>query len=108
MRIKKLTAKTAGYGNANNVSHLIPPNEPDPTPGIAAATLTPGKAGETQYVCHETKVFYCSTHGLTINEGHTSLTCQKPGTTHNKTATLLNRKGGSDAIKCGRAGKASA
>jgi hypothetical protein len=110
VRIKKLTAKTAGYGNANNVSHVIPPNEPDPDPtaGIAAATLNAGKTKENQYVYHETKVFYCSTHGLTINEGHTSLTCQKPGTNHNKTATLLNRKGGCDAIKCGRAGKASA
>jgi hypothetical protein len=106
VRIKKLTAKHAGYGNANEASHLIPPNDPAPAPGTAAATTN--RPGETQYICHETKVYYCSTHGLTLNVDHTSLTCQKPGANHNKTATLLNRKGGSDLIKCGRAGKASA
>jgi hypothetical protein len=43
--------------------------------------------------------YYCWTHGLSTNPGHTSATCTKMATGHVKDATLQDMKGGNNTIR---------
>lgn len=120
-RLKKLTAKNAGY-STNPVA-----NAATVAPGsyqqgyqqgwIAALSLktetTPGIAnnatGSSAPICLPTgdcsaisqggiKFYYCHTHGLGRNKNHTSATCNRPAEGHKKEATLDKMMGGSTTI----------
>jgi hypothetical protein len=44
-------------------------------------------------------MYYCHTHGLSINHEHTSMTCATRGPNHDATATADNMKGGCNLIR---------
>jgi hypothetical protein len=83
--------------------------------GIAAAAIETRRIAEQAKADHKVKqlaaekakkaltaaaaakpLFYCYTHGITANSGHTSATCKYPGPGHKCEATMKNRLGGSD------------
>ena len=101
LRLKKLTAAAAGYHGANRAT-IIPPDTPvSPPPAIAATAQTHDAH------CQGEPLFYCWSHGLGKNPAHTSATCMnKKSDDHNDLATLMDRRGGSEHINCGRSGKA--
>jgi hypothetical protein len=87
LRINKLTAKTAGYHGAHNVT--APPDATchAVTPATSTATDANNKYAYTMYYCH--------THGAGRSAKHTSLTCTKRSEGHNEHATVSNMMGGS-------------
>jgi hypothetical protein len=101
LRLKKLTAASAGYHGANHTV-LIPPDEPT-SPSLHQASAAHTTGGN--HHCDDEAVFYCWSHGLVRNAAHTSKSCNNTSTGHVYDATLMNRKGGSDKISCGRSGK---
>jgi hypothetical protein len=101
-RIKKLTAKAAGYHGANQAT-LIPPNDEPPNQQIAAAA-TPQEQ-QQRFKSNDSPLYYCWTHGLAKNPDHTSQNCSRPDEGHQKEATVENRLGGINKINFGRSGK---
>jgi hypothetical protein len=96
-RLRKLTARTAGYHGANHaatqpntaVTELAAAAQPAPTPS-AAVKLTNG-----------TMMYYCWTHGLGKNRNHTSANCHNKDKDHKDAATADNLLGGNDRIMSG-------
>jgi hypothetical protein len=86
----KKTMKAAGYHGANAATKARANNTTDPNKG--RNPMTDG-----------TVVFYCHTHGIGINQGHTSATCNNKGAKHNDTTTIydFHLKGGSSNIMIG-------
>jgi hypothetical protein len=105
-RLKKLTAKAAGYHGANKAT-IIPPDEaPAGAPdAIAAAAAAPCPIATPRYTSNNTTLHYCWTHGLAKNPDHTSQNCSRPDEGHQKDATIDNRLGGINKINFGRTGK---
>jgi hypothetical protein len=96
-RLKKITAKAAGYHAANGV--IQPPDLTDKTPPSAALAARPPAA---PVVLDGLNLCYCWTHGL--QKSHTSKTCEQPGEGHQKDATAMNRMSGSVYLAFGRQG----
>jgi len=98
--LHRLTSSSAGYHSANVVTKHDPTTEKleiimaellalkiDLSAQKAAMKLpTPGSNNQR---------FYCHTHGISANSGHTSATCNKKGPDHKDGATLRNKMGGS-------------
>jgi hypothetical protein len=85
-RLTAMTTGAAGY-SANAAG------APPPAAGVAPGHVLTGT----------TRMYYCWSHGLGINENHTSATCsnQKPG--HQVTATAAKMMGGCNTIFTPRA-----
>jgi hypothetical protein len=86
----KLTARSAGFRGANNVT---------PEPATPPATTIPGNAyrgneGTPAFNSNKIELYYCWIHGLSRNPQHTSSQCQSKSDNHQDTATLDNRMGG--------------
>jgi hypothetical protein len=102
LRLKKLTAAAAGYHGANSVN-IIPPDTAEPPPSNALAAAAHVTNGHN---CDGEPLFYCWSHGLSKNPAHTSKTCSNTKDEHVAKAILMNRRGGSGHINCGKSGKA--
>ena len=99
-RLRKLTAKQAGYQGANRATQAP---APAPTPAPAPATDTNRNAGTSTVTTNNgIKMYYCWTHGLGTNRAHTSATCQNKGEGHKDDATADNLMGGCDRIMAPR------
>jgi hypothetical protein len=90
-RLRKLTAQTAGFHGANQA--IAPPPTAAATAALAALSITPPVVA-----VGEVKMYYCHTHGLGKNAGHTSTTCTNPGPQHKTEATISNMLGGNRQI----------
>ena len=97
-RVRKLTAQSAGFHGANSAAGIVfdPLISPAVPATAAAATGTP-----TVTTNCNTKMYYCWTHGLGINNTHTSATCQHKGIGHKDTATVMHMQGGNNTIYTG-------
>jgi hypothetical protein len=103
-RLRKLTAKAAGYHGANKATAVTPPAAAIvPPPANALAVGQP--ATPHGYSSNSIDLFYCWSHGLSKNPEHTSGTCNSKGKGHPDDATVDNRKGGINKINFGRSGK---
>jgi hypothetical protein len=110
IRLRNITAKSAGFhAAANNAGQITPPPganliPPDPT---AAAAITPAQRGDapTTWTSNSKPLYYCWTHGLNQNPQHTSRLCESKSEGHCDDATLENRKGGINKINFGRSGR---
>lgn len=102
-RMKK-TARAAGFHGAHAATGTNPTN-----PNIesaAAANTTQNTAtggagnGRSPHVLlnNGVRMYYCHTHGLGLNSGHTSPHCQKPAEGHKVEATADNMMGGNNRI----------
>jgi hypothetical protein len=101
IRLKKLTAAAAGYHGANRANVIPPDTTTPPAPANAAAAQT------SSVQCAGEPLFYCWSHGLGKNPAHTSATClNHKSDGHDALATLMDRRGGSEHINCGKSGKA--
>jgi hypothetical protein len=101
LRLKKLTAAAAGYHDANPANIIPPDSAMPPTTNIAAA------AQPSDVHCAGEPLFYCWSHGLSKNPAHISDTCNnQKSDDHDVLATLMDRRGGSEHINCGKSGKA--
>lgn len=101
-RIQKLTVKEAGYYHRANAAMT---QEPDMSgDNLAAAvkkvTITPPKVKNAYQVttADGTCYFYCWSHGLGLNQHHTSHTCKNKREGHLDNATLSTINGGSARI----------
>ena len=99
-RMRKLTAKAAGFHSAN--SAICPEGKPSAT--SAAATPPRPVSPEPPHVSLPSgvKMFYCWSHGLGKNRAHTSQTCQNRKDGHHENATADNMMGGCNTIMTGR------
>jgi len=82
-RNRKATAGQAGY-TAN------------------AAKTVPGKENKNP---EGKKMYYCWSHGLSMNPEHTSATCKNPKEGHETAATIFDMRGGSNKIARARGDK---
>jgi hypothetical protein len=85
-RLKKLTAKAAGYHAANGVLQSPPELIDEATPSIptkAFAANTPPTV-----VVDKLELCYCWSHGL--QKTHNSIGCEQPSEGHQKEATAIN------------------
>lgn len=78
-RKRKLTSQGAGYHQVALVQ------------SANAATTNPPPTEPTLY--------YCWSHGASLNSAHTSATCSRPATDHCKHATLYDMQGGCNVIQ---------
>lgn len=86
--IRELICQEINAASANNTP-----------PATLPATKTFKKVdGAEGYTAFGQAIFYCHTHGITFNKNHRSATCTRKGENHDDTATLWNRKGGSDKM----------
>jgi hypothetical protein len=109
LRIKRLTAQSAGFHGANQASTIRPPPAPNipAPPSVNAATARQATSAGTASPVNVdgTTVYYCWSHGAQMNPNHTSLTCENQKTGHKTDATFFDRKNGSPYINCGRSGR---
>ena len=70
-------------------------NSPPSTPATQAKVFKKVQGVEA-YTDLGQVIFYCHTHGVTFSKNHRSATCSNKGINHDDSATLWNRKGGSD------------
>jgi len=97
-RLEKLTAAQAGYHGANSVTPLNGNARPTSDTALAATTT-----GTSHVIANDgTKMYYCWTHGLGLNENHTSPTCKNKAEGHKDDATVSNMQGGSTTLMTGR------
>jgi hypothetical protein len=112
IRLRNITAKSAGFHSAANIAGqitpppgatIIPPDYAD----AATAAITPAQrsATETRWTSNSKPLYYCWTHGLNQNPQHSSRLCKHKGEGHCNDATLENRKGGINKINFGRSGR---
>jgi hypothetical protein len=107
LRLKKLTAAAAGYHGANRATLIPPDTNLPPAPTILPPAPTIAAAAQAVPAhCAGEPLFYCWSHGLGKNPAHTSATClNQKSTDHDTLATLMDRRGGSEHINCGKSGK---
>ena len=109
-RIRKLTAGSAGYHGAHNVSTVPHPlATPIATSSTSipasAALVTPAATTPAANVVNLEggRMYYCWTHGLSTNRNHTSATCLNKAEGHKDDATAFRMRGGNNTISAGRA-----
>ncbi|GFH50518.1 hypothetical protein CTEN210_06994 [Chaetoceros tenuissimus] len=86
--IRELICQEINAASTNNTPPATPP---------AANTFKKVKGAEG-YTEFGQAIYYCHTHGITFNKNHRSATCSNKGDNHDDSATLWNRKGGSDKM----------
>ena len=100
-RERKLTARTAGYHGANAACIVINPFTNTPVPETAAAVMQQNTAtppGGSIRLESGKIMYYCWSHGLGLNRGHTSANCERPKAGHQITAATDNLMGGCNYI----------
>jgi hypothetical protein len=105
-RLRKLTAKAAGYHGANKATAVTPlapavTHAPPPATALAAGQ----QAAPPRFSSNSIELFYCWSHGVSKNPEHTSGSCNSKGEGHQDDATIDNCKGGINKINFGRSGK---
>ena len=95
-RERKLTARTAGYHGANAACTVITDNE-EPLTETAAAAMMQNRPAHIRLE-NGKLMYYCWSHGLGLNQGHTSLNCERQKEGHQVTATADNIMGGCNLI----------
>ena len=95
-RLRKLTAQTASFHGAHQ-AEIVPPSPP-----ATALSVTPAAPPAPVVTVGEVKMYYCHSHGLGRNPGHTSLNCTNPDPDHKTAATIKNMMGGNDRISINR------
>ena len=107
-RLRKLTAKTAGYHGANQALTNNTQENLQETSAVATTKNSKPPSGKTATnpfgvnVGNNRTMYYCWTHGLGKNPNHTSPNCKNKATGHQDTATADNLMGGNDRIMSGR------
>ena len=93
-RVKKQTAnQMLGFAGA---AQATTPTSGTPTSG----TPTTHSATPATLVCFAgTEFSYCWSHGLTTNTLHNSITCTKKANGYQSDATIMDMKGGNNAIR---------
>jgi hypothetical protein len=94
-RIRKLTAKTAGYHGANAADGTRRPPLATPPP-------TPSPPHNTPMSPDCAPMYYCWTHGLGKSHSHTGHTCTRKAPGHQDNATADNLMGGNNTIMRGK------
>lgn len=88
-RLRKLTLGQVGFHGANAATII------NPAPAQTPPTIpTPARV----IANNDVHVYYCWTHGLGFNTGHTSATCQRKAPNHQDAATVDNTMGGNTTI----------
>jgi len=111
-RLRKLTAKTAGYHGANSalptsdtssVTDTLPTTIITDTAsqGTAAAATTLTTDTASVRTNNNVTMYYCWSHGLGKNRGHTSATCHNKREGHQDTATADKMMSGNNRIMTG-------
>jgi hypothetical protein len=100
---RKMTARMAGFHGANNAQNPVTP-EKQRTPDDEHQANNANE-GPSTYKSNIINHYYCWTHGLSRNAGHTSSNCDHKAKNHQDTATVDNRMGGVNKISFGRSGK---
>ena len=96
-RLRRVTAAQAGYHAANLAATSPPPPSVAPPPASALLAVQPPPAPPV--VTNDgISVYYCWSHGLSVNSGHTSATCRRPRVGHQESATYMNMMGGSTKL----------
>lgn len=91
------TAKKAGFHGANNAKVS---KHRTKTPAKAnmgtdkTDTAATNNTDERYFMFGDKKIWYCWTHGGSVNPQHTSATCKRPASGHQKHATWSNLCGG--------------
>jgi len=96
-RARKLTARAAGYHGANAACVVID-NNGAPLSETAAAAMTQARPVPHIRLENGKLMYYCWTHGLGLNQRHTSANCERPKEGHQVTATADNIMGGCNII----------
>jgi hypothetical protein len=91
---KLQTAKDAGYHSANNATNNT--KTIAPSTAIVSATNDP-----SHVMFNDHKVYYCHTHGGTLNAKHTSATCSNPGPNHIRNSSWTNPCNGCMVVSIG-------
>jgi hypothetical protein len=84
-----ISAKAAGY-QALLMTHLE--NKENQSPNVSPSKTKPDAIIDT------TEIYYCWSHGLGFNLGHTSCTCHNKKNGHKDDATIRNCQGGKNSI----------
>jgi hypothetical protein len=95
-RKKTMTTKDAGFHGANAATKIAP--TPTTTP---ATTTTNNTRNDSQFVDPSSgrKIYYCWSHGGSLNPDHTSAKCLYPKEGHQKEATWMNMMDGCCEMK---------
>ena len=122
IRIRKLTARQAGFHGANATTVATTPTRGATNAMEGLSVLSPmtgsDNSGTTETAAaassgntstsspHVTTndgllMYYCHTHGLGTNANHTSATCNRPAEGHQREATVSNMMGGNNKIMTG-------
>ncbi len=101
-RKKQMTTKDAGFHGAHAVTKSYKAAVINET--TAAEETTPTIRTTTNFVDPTSgrKIYYCHSHGGTINPKHTSKTCTRPKDGHQSEATWFNMMGGSCEMNFGK------
>jgi hypothetical protein len=100
-RHRKMTARAAGFHGANQITpepKTAPKENPDGNTYGSKEDPSAFKSNNIELY------YYCWTHGLLRNLGHTSCKCEHKVDNHQDNATLDNRMGGVNKILFGRSG----
>jgi hypothetical protein len=99
-RCSKMTAKSAGFSNANAANAEANATTKDTSNNTSTKQVPTFDPKEHQFCLPEggDVIFYCYTHGIGTNPNHTSATCTAPAEKHKKNATFKKRMGGSTAV----------
>jgi hypothetical protein len=92
-RERRVTTKHAGYHGANNAQAN--------TPAKSTTPKAPPSPQRNIRSNNDIMMYYCWTHGLGLNSGHTGATCQRKAEGHQDHATIDNRMGGSTNLMIG-------
>ena len=103
------TTAAMGYGGSNLAEEVaaavraeLSRNAASPASHAANNAGTAGAATSHTVDIGGHQMYYCWTHGLSSNSGHTSMTCQHRAEGHQEAATVTNMMGGSNLIAQGR------
>jgi hypothetical protein len=96
-RKKTMTTKDAGFHGANAVTKATPTSTTTSTPSTNATTTR----NDNNFVDPSSgrKIYYCWSHGGSLNPDHTSAKCLYPKEGHQKEATWMNMMDGCCEMK---------
>ena len=94
-RERKLTARTAGYHGANAATSV--PILPQPQTA-AAVTQQAAAPSQSTRLSNNVTMYYCWSHGLSLNRAHTGPLCTRKKEGHQSDATADNLMGGCNLI----------